>query len=81
MDISNFMSWFITQVFNIFKWFYNLLDSITFGGTSLLKVLVTIVILVPLISIVLTINQNVNVIGNRSERIRNKKERVDRAKE
>ncbi len=80
MDISNFMSWFITQVFNIFKWFYNLLDSITFGGTSLLKVLVTIVILVPLISVVLTINQNVNVIGNRSERIRNKKERVDRAK-
>lgn len=79
MDISNFMSWFITQVFNIFKWFYNLLDSITFGGTSLLKVLVTIVILVPLISVVLTINQNVNVIGNRSERIRNKKERVDRA--
>lgn len=80
MDISNFMSWFITQVFNIFKWFYNLLDSITFGGTSLLKILVTIVILVPLISVVLTINQNVNVIGNRSERIRNKKERVDRAK-
>lgn len=80
MDISNFMSWFITQVFNIFKWFYNLLDSITFGGTSLLKVLVTIVIIVPLISVVLTINQNVNVIGNRSERIRNKKERVDRAK-
>ena len=80
MDISNFMSWFITQVFNIFKWFYNLLDSITFGGTSLLKVLVTIVILVPLISVVLTINQNVNVIGNRSERFRNKKERVDHAK-
>ena len=80
MDISNFMSWFITQVVNIFKWFYNLLDSITFGGTSLLKVLVTIVILVPLISVVLTINQNVNVIGNRSERVRNKKERVDRAK-
>lgn len=80
MDISNFMSWFITQVVNIFKWFYNLLDSITFGGTSLLKILVTIVILVPLISVVLTINQNVNVIGNRSERIRNKKERVDRAK-
>lgn len=80
MDISNFMSWFITQVVNIFKWFYNLLDSITFGGTSLLKILVSIVILVPLISVVLTINQNVNVIGNRSERIRNKKERVDRAK-
>lgn len=80
MDISNFLSWFITQVVNIFKWFYNLLDSITFGGTSLLKVLVTIVILVPLISVVLTINQNLNVIGNRSERIRNKKERVDRAK-
>lgn len=80
MDISNFMSWFITQVVNIFKWFYNLLNSITFGGTSLLKVLVTIVILVPLISVVLTINQNVNIIGNRSDRIRNKKERVDRAK-
>lgn len=80
MDISNFIIWFITQVVNIFKWFYNLLDSITFCGTSLLKVLVTIVILVPLISVVLTINQNVNVIGNRSERIRNKKERVDRAK-
>lgn len=80
MDISNFMSWFITQVVNIFKWFFNLLDSITFGGTSLLKVLVTIVILVPLISVVLTINQNVNVIGNRSERFRNKKERVDHAK-
>lgn len=80
MDITIFMTWFVGQVVRMFTYFFNLLDSITFSGTSLLKVIVTIVILVPLVSVVLTINQNVNVIGSRSEHVSNKKERVARAK-
>lgn len=60
MDISGFMSWFIGQVVNIFSFSFNLLDSITFGGTSLLKVLLVLSILVPLLAIVLTIAPNPN---------------------
>lgn len=73
MDISNFMSWFVSQVVSIFTWAFNLLDSITFGGTSLLKVLVTIIILVPLLGVVLTLSQNVSVIGHRSEKVKERK--------
>ena len=62
MDISNFINWFINQVINIFSWAFNLLDSITFNGTSLLKVIVTIIIIGVLIPVILTISQNVSVI-------------------
>lgn len=76
MDISGFMSWFINQVITIFTKSFNILDSIQFAGTSLLKVIITIAILVPLVGVVLTISKNVSVIGQRSERIkeRNNKE-------
>ncbi|MBE6148632.1 MAG: hypothetical protein E7167_04005 [Firmicutes bacterium] len=74
MDISNFMSWFVSQVVSMFTWAFNLLDSITFGGTSLLKVLVTIMILVPLLSIVLTLFQNMTVVGEKSGRISERRE-------
>ena len=43
-DISDFMSWFIGQVVDMFGEIYSILDSITFAGTSLLKVLLTILI-------------------------------------
>lgn len=75
MDISNFMSWFISEVIGMFTWAFNLLDSITFGGTSLLRVLITIIILVPLLGVVLTLSQNVSVIGHRSEKV---KERINK---
>ena len=76
MDISAFMSWFINQVISIFSKCYTILDSIQFGGTSLLKVIITIVILVPLLSVILTISQSVSVIGQKSERIREKREKA-----
>lgn len=73
MDITNFITWFINQVVIIFTKSFNILDSIQFAGTSLLKVIVTIVILVPLTGVVLTISQNVSVIGQRSEKIKERK--------
>lgn len=68
MDISSFMSWFINQVISIFTKCFNILDNITFGGTSLLKVLVTIMILIPLLSVVLTLFYNASSTGYRSGR-------------
>lgn len=73
MDISNFISWFISQVINMFSWFFNLLDSITFAGTSLLRFLITITILVPLLGVFLTLSKSTSFIGEKSEKV---KERV-----
>lgn len=74
MDITNFMTWFIAQVISMFTWVYTTLDSITFAGTSLLKVTVTITILVPLMGVLLTISRNdFNLLGSRSERVKDKK--------
>lgn len=73
-DISDFMSWFVNQVINIFTSCFNLLDSITFGGTSLLNVLITILILIPLLSIVLTLFHNGGSLGYRSGRSERVKE-------
>jgi len=78
MDISNFINWFINQVINIFSWAFNLLDSITFNGTSLLKVIITIIIIGVLIPVILTISQNVSVIGQRSEKIKEKRNGKDK---
>lgn len=60
MDITNFMEWFIGQVVNMFTSIYNTLDNITFMGTSLLKVSLTIMILGALLTTLLTIaNSNI----------------------
>ena len=55
MDISSFMTWFVSQVISIFTYTYTTLNSITFGGTSLLKVIIFINIIVPFLYIILTI--------------------------
>lgn len=78
MDITNFMSWFIDQVVSIFTWVYSTLDSIKFMGTSLLKVSVTLMILIPLIGVVLTISRNTSVVGERVEKV--KESRKDKTK-
>ena len=65
MDITNFMTWFLNQVVRIFTYSYNTLDSITFMGTSLLRVSLTILILGTLIPILLTI---VNTQGIKAEK-------------
>lgn len=80
MDITEFITWFISQVVNIFTWCFNLLDSITFAGTSLLKVIVTIIILVPLLSVVLTLFKGVDVYGSKSEHVENLERRASRDK-
>lgn len=55
MDISTFMSWFIQQVVRIFTFVFTTLNSITFAGTSLLKVIIFINIIVPFLYLVITI--------------------------
>lgn len=70
MDITDFITWFINQVVRIFTWFFTTLDSITFAGTSLLRVSITITILVPLVGILLTIASNPSIRGSRSERVK-----------
>lgn len=75
MDITNFMTWFVEQVVSIFSKMFSILDSITFAGTSLLSVIITIIILGVLIPVILTISQNVSVVGQRSEKVKEKRER------
>ncbi len=77
MDITNFMQWFIDQIVNMFTYFFNLLDSITFMGTSLLRVIITISILIPLMSVLLTISKNGSIRVSKSERVRERSEDND----
>lgn len=77
MDITNFMQWFIDQVVSMFTYFFNLLDSITFMGTSLLRVIITISILIPLMSVLLTISKNGGIRVSKSERVRERSEDND----
>lgn len=60
MDITNFMTWFVSQVARIFTYTYTTLDSIQFGGTSILRVMIWIIILGALFKITLTIPQRFN---------------------
>lgn len=80
MDITYFISWFVNQVINIFSKSFQIMDSIKFAGTSLLKVIITITILVPLLGVVLTISQNFSVTGTglRSERIKEKNDKKEK---
>lgn len=75
-DISNFMSWFIGQVVSMFGSIFNILDSITFSGTSFLKFILVIVILSALLPVVLTLSQSVNTFTSISEKRQRNSERV-----
>lgn len=75
-DISNFMSWFIGQVVSMFGSIFNILDSITFSGTSLLKFILVIVILSALLPVVLTLSQSVNTFTSISEKRQRNSERA-----
>lgn len=72
MDITNFMTWFITQVINMFKTIFTTLDDITFSGTSLLKIIITISILSALIPVLLTIVKSSRVTAERSSKVSSK---------
>lgn len=69
------MTWFIDQAVQIFTWFFGILANIKFMGTNLLAVITTVLILSALLPVILTIASNVNAVGTRSERI---KERIDK---
>lgn len=45
MDITNTMSWIFTQFFNIFKFFFDTLDSIKMFGFSLLDFALSLIII------------------------------------
>ncbi len=75
MDITNFMTWFIEQVVDMFTSIFTILDSIEFLGTSLLKVILTILILTSLLSVVLTIGKSSSVVASRADKVKTKRER------
>lgn len=75
MDITNFMMWFIEQVVDMFTSIFTILDSIEFLGTSLLKVILTILILTSLLSVVLTIGKSSSVVASRADKVKTKRER------
>jgi len=73
-DITNFMTWWIQQVANIFTYIFNTLNSITFANTSILKVIINIMILSALIPVILTIAQS-KTINNSMKEKRPRKEK------
>lgn len=70
MDITNFITWFISQVVSIFSKVFEILDSITFSGTSLLKFSVALVVITALIPVILTIGKTSSVVASRSEKVK-----------
>lgn len=73
MDITEFMTWFLSQVLQLFTKIFNLLDSIQFMGTSLLKVILTILILSVLIPVILTISKSTNFVGTKADKIKSRR--------
>lgn len=55
MDISVFFNWFMNEIVKLFKSFFNILDSITFNGVSLLQFSLWCLILSALIPIIFSI--------------------------
>ena len=78
MDISYFIEWFFLRVCTIFARCFDILDSVTFMGTSLLRLSITIIIFSVLIPVILTIGQSTAILGQKSERIHDRKERAER---
>ena len=73
MDITDFMIWWLSQVLQLFTKIFNLLDSIQFMGTSLLKVILTILILSVLIPVILTISKITNFVGTKADKIKSRR--------
>ena len=73
MDITESMTWWLSQVLQLFTKIFNLLDSIQFMGTSLLRVIVTILILSVLIPVILTISRSTNFVGSKAEKIKDRR--------
>ena len=73
MDITDFMTWWLSQVLQLFTKIFNLLDSIEFMGTSLLRVIVTILILSVLIPVILTISKSTNFVGSKADKIKSRR--------
>lgn len=57
-DITSFMEQFINLILNAFVWIFNTLDSIKFGGISILSYLVTLIILGTILPLLFTIPKN-----------------------
>lgn len=66
MDITNFITWFINQILNIFTWCFNLLNEITFYNISLLQYIISLLVLGVIIEILFTLVTS-NGIGSSRE--------------
>lgn len=80
-DISDFMSWFVSSIVDIFGELFFILDSITFAGTSLLRVLLTILILGSLLGVILTFSRSVSSNLSKVERSEKVRERSSNSNE
>ena len=71
MDITTFMTWFVSQCVRIFTYTYTTLDNIQFAGTSVLRIIIMTSILSALIGVVLTIPYTIGAYGmNQYEEIK-----------
>lgn len=69
MDITNFVSSFITEMVSLFSYVVNTLDTIEFFGFSLLSYIITLFIISSVVPLVISIVQKVGVRrGSRSRR-------------
>lgn len=67
MDITYFMTWFISQFITFFTRIFNILDSITMFGFSLLDFCISVFILLPLgINLFIAISKNTALTEKRS---------------
>lgn len=80
MDITSFMSWFLDQFINLLKWFFDILDHITFFGISLLDFSIAVVIIGVIIPVLLTIASNSSVLAEKSDQIKESRLNKERNK-
>lgn len=74
MDITNFMSWFLNYSLVLFKFFYDILDYITFFNISLLDYCIAIILIPVGVSILIAIAKNPSIEKNTHRKEKRKNE-------
>lgn len=75
MDISGFFNVYLSGVLNVAKKYYDTLDSITFGGISVLDYAITLLILSVVVPMVITLTKSGVRSASRSYRERSRERR------
>lgn len=69
INLNGVMSWFLDLLVRIMRYTYDFMNNITFGGTSFLKVVIFLNVIIPFLLLVITIPRGANASYKEGRRI------------